>query len=85
MVVMRTNLECEDEEKMKTRGTPVMSKSGLPPDVLEQAMTMVTNKIPLKRMAEPEEIGKLVAFLATPDRSGFITGSEFVIDGGLIL
>jgi len=35
---------------------------------------------PLKRMARVEEIAALVAFLAT-DEAGFISGSEYVIDG----
>lgn len=38
-------------------------------------------KIPQKRMAEPEEIGPLVCYLASP-ASEFVTGSTFIIDGG---
>lgn len=38
---------------------------------------------PLGRIGEPEEVAELVAFLASP-RAGFITGSDHVIDGGLI-
>lgn len=36
---------------------------------------------PLGRMGRPEEVGDLVAFLASP-LSGFITGSNIRIDGG---
>jgi NAD(P)-dependent dehydrogenase (short-subunit alcohol dehydrogenase family) len=36
---------------------------------------------PLKRMGEPEEIGKLCVFLASDD-AAFITGSSFNISGG---
>jgi NAD(P)-dependent dehydrogenase (short-subunit alcohol dehydrogenase family) len=36
---------------------------------------------PLKRMAQPEEIGKAIAYLASDD-AGFITGAAFSIDGG---
>ena len=38
--------------------------------------------IPMRRMAQPEEVSDLVLFLAS-DESGYSTGSEFVIDGGL--
>ena len=38
--------------------------------------------IPLRRMAEAEEISQLVVFLAS-DESRFITGAEHVIDGGM--
>ena len=37
---------------------------------------------PLGRIGEPEEVAELVAFLSS-DRAGFITGSDYRIDGGL--
>ncbi len=40
--------------------------------------------IPLRRFAEPSEISPLVVFLAS-DESSFITGTEHVIDGGMIV
>lgn len=38
--------------------------------------------IPLQRVAKPEEVSKLVLFLASDD-SSYSTGAEFIIDGGL--
>jgi NAD(P)-dependent dehydrogenase (short-subunit alcohol dehydrogenase family) len=39
---------------------------------------------PLGRIAQPMDIAKAVAFLASDD-AAFVTGSAFVIDGGMIL
>src|SRR5580704_17361793 len=39
--------------------------------------------MPLARFAEPVEISRLVAYLAS-DESSYSTGSEFVADGGLL-
>ncbi|EWM13152.1 3-oxoacyl-ACP reductase [Kutzneria sp. 744] len=38
--------------------------------------------IPMGRFAEPEEIAAAVAFLASDD-SSFMTGSQFLVDGGI--
>lgn len=38
--------------------------------------------IPMKRVAQPEEVSNLVLYLAS-DESSYSTGAEFVIDGGL--
>ncbi len=40
-------------------------------------------EIPLHRVGTPEEVGKLVAYLAT-DEASYITGTTIVIDGGLM-
>ena len=37
---------------------------------------------PIGRIGEPGEVAELVAFLAS-DRAGFITGADYLIDGGL--
>ncbi len=39
-------------------------------------------EIPLHRMGQPEEIAKLAVFLAS-DAAAYVTGSTYVIDGGL--
>ncbi|MET8649370.1 MULTISPECIES: glucose 1-dehydrogenase [Nocardia] len=39
--------------------------------------------IPLGRPAEPEEVATFVLFLAS-DESSYSTGSEFIVDGGLV-
>ena len=47
---------------------------------LIEALTKLT---PMQRAGTSEEVAKLVLFLASDD-SSFITGSEFVIDGGFV-
>lgn len=51
-------------------------------DTKELVKAMEQN-IPLKRIAEPEEISNLVLYLAS-DESSYSTGTEFIADGGLI-
>lgn len=46
------------------------------------AVEAFSKHIPLKRVAEPEEVSNLVLYLAC-DESSYSTGSEFVIDGGM--
>ena len=40
--------------------------------------------VPMKRLAKPTEVGELFAFLGS-DESSYITGGQFVIDGGSTL
>jgi NAD(P)-dependent dehydrogenase (short-subunit alcohol dehydrogenase family) len=52
----------------------------MPADVLER----VTQALPAGRMATPDEVGALVAYLAS-DKAGYVTGQAIGIDGGLAL
>ena len=45
------------------------------------AVSRITNMVPLGRWGTPDEVANSVAFLASPD-SGFITGEILTIDGG---
>jgi NAD(P)-dependent dehydrogenase (short-subunit alcohol dehydrogenase family) len=62
--------------------TPISGKVGLDQETLQGFLTAMQNRIPLNRFGTPEEVGKLVSFLASDDAS-FITGAEYVIDGGI--
>lgn len=48
----------------------------------EDRLKELTDAVPLNRMALPEEIAGVVAFLAGPD-GGYITGAVVPVDGGL--
>jgi glucose 1-dehydrogenase len=41
-------------------------------------------KHPVKRIGQPEEIGKTIYFLADSEKSAFITGQAIVVDGGAL-
>ena len=47
-----------------------------------EAIKEFAKHIPLKRVAQSEEVSNLVVYLAS-DEASYSTGSEFVIDGGL--
>ncbi|MGQ0696943.1 MAG: SDR family NAD(P)-dependent oxidoreductase [Panacagrimonas sp.] len=52
------------------------------PDMIEpQFATRYRQMAPLRRFGKPEEVAKLVLFLASDD-SSFITGQDIAIDGG---
>jgi 3-oxoacyl-[acyl-carrier protein] reductase len=44
----------------------------------------ILSKIPLGRVAKPEEIAAPILFLCTP-HAGFITGEIFNVNGGAVL
>jgi len=65
--------------------TPILADHA--PDAAAMAATMAGAGVGLSaipRIAEPEEITRLVLFVASGDAS-FSTGSEFIADGGLLL
>ena len=60
--------------------TPMLGETRMAnPDTLEQML----GQIPLGRIAQPGEVAKLALFLASDD-SAYSTGSEFLVDGGLM-
>jgi 3-oxoacyl-[acyl-carrier protein] reductase len=52
--------------------------------VAEKARDQVLSGVALGRMGTAEEVAEMVAFLAG-DKSGYVTGSVFQIDGGISL
>lgn len=55
-----------------------------PGDIAEEIKTGTAQSVLLKRMGMPEDISGIVLFLAS-DRSSWITGSNFTVDGGVNL
>lgn len=50
--------------------------------IKEEVRNQIISTIPVGRLGKPEEIGALVAFLAS-DMGGYITGANIAINGGL--
>lgn len=61
--------------------TNLLAPAGLDDATAQSFASRTLNKIPLKRFGKPEEVAKLVSFLSSDD-AAFITGSQYVIDGG---
>jgi NAD(P)-dependent dehydrogenase (short-subunit alcohol dehydrogenase family) len=49
----------------------------------ERNLKKFEDKIPMKRMAQPDEMAGLAVFLAS-DASSYMTGSVLVNDGGIL-
>jgi NAD(P)-dependent dehydrogenase (short-subunit alcohol dehydrogenase family) len=68
-----------------TVDTPMIRKDIIEKDRNPQALEAILNRMhPIGRMAQPEEIGEVIAFLAG-DRASFMTGSIVTVDGGLLV
>lgn len=62
--------------------TPILSRTGLPQESVDEFLKGIVSKVPMKRLGQPEEVAGVVAFLASQDAS-YITGVEINVDGGM--
>ncbi|MDP3732911.1 MAG: SDR family NAD(P)-dependent oxidoreductase [Candidatus Daviesbacteria bacterium] len=69
-----------------TPGVANLQKSMSVPQGVDMSKMLETflAKIPMRRMGEPDDIGKVALFLAS-DMSSYMTGSQIVVDGGVLL
>jgi 2-deoxy-D-gluconate 3-dehydrogenase len=68
-----------------TEGTgQPLAGSGFTPAQMKAQMDAFLARIPLKRMGVPDDIAKVVLFLAS-EASNYMTGSLVVVDGGMLL
>lgn len=65
--------------------TKMQTAAPAAPDVdMAKMMEAFMAKIPMRKMGEPDDIGKVALFLAS-DMSSYMTGSQIVVDGGALL
>jgi NAD(P)-dependent dehydrogenase (short-subunit alcohol dehydrogenase family) len=64
--------------------TEVLRNAGYDETTLDNLHGYILDRVPLKKMGTAENVGRMIAYLAGP-AAEFITGSEFVMDGGMIL
>jgi NAD(P)-dependent dehydrogenase (short-subunit alcohol dehydrogenase family) len=60
---------------------PGAIRTGITEHLPEELIQGVINATPMRRIADPSEVGNLALFLAS-DESSFMTGSAVLIDGG---
>jgi NAD(P)-dependent dehydrogenase (short-subunit alcohol dehydrogenase family) len=64
--------------------TPGFITTDMTASVPKTAMDRVIAKIPAGRLGEPDEVARVVEFLADPE-SSYITGQVYAVNGGLYM
>jgi NAD(P)-dependent dehydrogenase (short-subunit alcohol dehydrogenase family) len=62
----------------------LLKRAGLSGDQLKETNEWIKNQVPLKRFATPDEIAEAVLYLCS-EKSGFVVGTDLLIDGGMAL
>ncbi|MCP5433382.1 MAG: SDR family oxidoreductase [Alphaproteobacteria bacterium] len=65
-------------------GGPIRTRMTERAAASEEGQERIRRRVPLGRAGEPEEVGEVVAFLAS-DRASYVNGATIAVDGGLLL
>lgn len=64
--------------------TKLQIRAGISESQVNAGLDFVANSTPLKKLIEPQEVADVILFLSS-DNARSITGSDYEIDGGLLL
>ena len=62
--------------------TDFFNRTGMPQEQIQQFSEQILAAVPLGPFGEPREVAAVASFLLSDDAS-YVTGSEYVVDGGM--